>query len=106
MSFRDFSEYIMEFNRLDEKLQNPNMQKKYYDKWMKKYAEVFKCKNDNLKAIEWDLRCRKALREIFSSATFFIEAKKKFRDEMFFFVLFRVVLFLVSCNICKYFSRC
>lgn len=60
MSFKDFSEYRFGFNRLDVKLQNLNMQKKYHDKWMKKYAEVFKCEKNNLIAIEWDLRCRKA----------------------------------------------
>lgn len=76
MSFNDFSNYIFGFNRLDEKLDNVNDQTKYYNKWMKKYANIFKCEEQCLNAIEWDLRCRKALREIFSSATFFIESKK------------------------------
>lgn len=83
MSFMDYSEYRFSFNRLDAKLQNSDRQKKYYEKWMKKYTEVFKCKKKNLIAIEWDLRCRKALREIFSSATFFIEAKKNLEMKCF-----------------------
>lgn len=76
MSFMDFSSYRFEFNRLDAKLKSLDDQKKYHDKWMKKYARIFKCEETSLVAIEWDLRCRKALREIFSSATFYIEAKK------------------------------
>lgn len=76
MSFMDFSSYITSFNRLDAKLSDMDMQKKYYDKWMQKYARIFKCETKQLNSIEWDLRCRKALHEIFSSATFFIEAKK------------------------------
>lgn len=83
MSFSDFSSYIFNFNRLDVKLMNPDEQKKYYDKWMQKYAKLFKSDNGNLNAIEWDLRCRKAIREIFSSATFFVEAKKNLEMKCF-----------------------
>jgi len=83
MSFADFSSYRFGFNRLDSKLKISDDQKKYYNKWMKKYAEIFKSEEKSLIAIEWDLRCRKALREIFSSATFFIEAKKNLEMKCF-----------------------
>lgn len=83
MSFNDFSDYVFEFDRLDAKLQNPDIQKKYYNRWMKKYAEIFKSEGITLVVIEWELRCRKALREIFSSATFFIEATKNLEMRCF-----------------------
>ena len=76
MSFNKFSSYSFAFDRLDAKVECQDMQKRYYDKWMQKYSQVFENPNGSWAAIEWDLRCKKALREIFSSATFFIEAKK------------------------------
>lgn len=76
MSFADFSNYRFGFNELDAKLKNLETQKKYYDKWMKKYAGIFKYNENSLTSIEWDLRCRKALREIFSSATFLLKHRK------------------------------
>lgn len=82
MSFSEFSSYRYVFNRLDEKLKNLDDQKKYYDKWMQKYGEVFG-KGENLDSIEWDLRCRKSLHEIFLSATFFIEACETFEMKCF-----------------------
>lgn len=48
MSFADFSCYRFDFNRLDAKLKSPDEQKKYYDKWMQKYAKVFKSDNGYL----------------------------------------------------------
>ena len=75
MAFRDYSEYIFGFKALDLKKPDIIEQKKYYNKWMQKYSVVFNG-DDNFQGIEWDLRCKKALREIFSSATFFMEAKK------------------------------
>lgn len=75
MAFRDFSKYIYEFNALDMRLPDKSDQIKYYNKWMRNYSIIFKS-DYNFVGIEWDLRCRKALREIFTSATFFIEAKK------------------------------
>lgn len=83
MSFKDFSSYNFGFNRLDAKLKNSDDQNKYYNKWMKKYNKIFKSKEKSLIVIEWDLRCRKALHEIFSSATFFIEAKKNLEMKCF-----------------------
>ena len=74
MSFNDYSSYGFQFDRLDNHLQDTNAQKKYYDKWMKKYSEVFKSEENLLIAMEWDLRCRKSLREIFFSATLYQEA--------------------------------
>lgn len=75
MAFQDFSEYSFGFEKLDAMMPNLEEQKKYYNRWIQKYSTVFNV-DCNFVGIEWDLRCRKALREIFSSATFYIEAKK------------------------------
>lgn len=75
MSFGRFSPYVFSFYSLDENMPVEQEQEKYYTRWMKKYSTIFKTE-DNFVAIEWDLRCRKALREIFSSATFYVEGKK------------------------------
>ena len=75
MSFGRFSPYVFGFYSLDENMPDEQKQEKYYARWMQKYSEVFKTR-DSFIAVEWDLRCRKALREIFSSATFYIEGKK------------------------------
>ena len=75
MAFQDFSRYIFGFSALDTKMPDIIDQRKYYDRWMCKYSYIFSS-DDNFHGIEWDLRCRKTLREIFSSATFFMEAKK------------------------------
>ena len=75
MAFRDYSKYLFGFGALDLKMSDIIEQKKYYNRWMQKYSAVFNG-DDNFQGIEWDLRCKKALREIFSSATFFMEAKK------------------------------
>lgn len=83
MSFNNFSSYRFAFNILDAKLTSEEEQKKYYNKWMKKYAGIFICEEKSIVTIEWDLRCRKALHEIFSSATFFIEAKKNLEMKCF-----------------------
>lgn len=76
MSFSRFSNVSCNFTRLDTKLNDLVLQENYYNRWMQKYAQVFKTSSPDLIGIEWDLRCRKSLREIFSSATFLIEAKK------------------------------
>jgi len=81
MSFNDYSDYGFQFNRLDFHLPNTDSQKKYYDRWMQKYSNLFKY--DNYLSMEWDLRCRKCLREIFSSATFFLEAQKNLENRCF-----------------------
>lgn len=83
MSFNDYSTYRFQFDRLDKRLPDTAFQKKYYDKWIKKYSEIFKHEDEFLISMEWDLRCRKALREIFSSATFYQEAKKNLENRCF-----------------------
>ena len=87
MSFQNFSNYRFAFNRLDSKLASPDAQKRYYNKCMQKYATIFKGEEKVSVAVEWDLRCRKALREIFSSATFFIEAKKDLEMKCFLHII-------------------
>ena len=74
MSFEMFSNYRFGFSMLDYKMPEEKSQIQYYDRWMKKYAELFE--NGNEKAVEWEVRCQKSVREIFTSANFFIEAKK------------------------------
>lgn len=74
MSFNRFSPYTANFSRLDKRIDDEANQQKYYNRWMLKYSRLFS-KDNNWAVIEWDLRCRKALREIFSSATFYAEAK-------------------------------
>lgn len=75
-SFKDFSEYIYNFNRLDSKITDQCSPDKYYQRWMKKYSKVFVNDISTCCLLEWDLRCKRALREMFSSATFFVEAQK------------------------------
>lgn len=83
MSFNDFSDYTIKFDRLDARISDPKRQNKYYLRWREKYANTFKTENKLLIAIEWDLRCKRALREIFSSATFYVEAKKNLEMRCF-----------------------
>lgn len=83
MSFNDYSKYIFSFSRLDNLLPDISLQKHYYNKWMTKYSNIFKQDSTILQSMEWDLRCRKSLREIFSSATFFQEAKKNLEYKCF-----------------------
>ncbi len=83
MAFHDFSSYIFQFPYLDQRMEHPADQKKYYDRWMKKYGDRFAGDDETMTVIEWDLRCRKALRGIFSSATFFIEARKDLQMRCF-----------------------
>jgi len=78
-SFKDFSNYKFEFIRLDKKITKKCTPAAYYQRWMEKYAKIFKSDFSNLCGIEWDLRCKKALREVFASSTFYVEAKKGLR---------------------------
>lgn len=105
MSFQNFSNYRFAFNRLDSKLASPDAQKRYYNKWMQKYATIFKGEEKVSVAVEWDLRCRKALREIFSSATFFIEAKKDLEMKCFSSYYF-CVLFIIPRNLFEHIFGC
>uniref|UniRef100_UPI003FEE4DE2 hypothetical protein n=1 Tax=Eubacterium sp. TaxID=142586 RepID=UPI003FEE4DE2 len=82
MSFNKYSKYIFDFELLDKKFPDEQNQERYYNRWMEKYNSVFETEN-NFKCIEWDLRCKKSLKEIFSSATFFIEAKKNLETKCF-----------------------
>lgn len=82
MSFSQFSPYTAIFSRLDRKLADVSNQQRYYNRWMQKYSRIF-TEEDDWAVIEWDLRCRKALREIFSSATFFAEARINLKMKCF-----------------------
>ena len=75
MSFKRFSKYCFSFSSLDSNMSNLKDQEAYYNRWMQKYSTIFSSVNDFI-AVEWDLRCRKALREMFSSAILYTEGKK------------------------------
>ena len=81
MAFQNFSEYYYCFNLLDIKMPNEKKQLKYYERWMKKYSEVFK--DNDFTCVEWELRCQKSMREIFTASNFFIEAKKNLEMRCF-----------------------
>ncbi|WP_367888467.1 hypothetical protein [Bacillus wiedmannii] len=72
MAFEKYSEYTcVNFNLLNKNL-NTNQQGLYYSQWKKKYDKILAGNNA---IIEWDIRSRKALKEIATSATFFKEAE-------------------------------
>lgn len=75
MSFKRFSKYCFGFSSLDSSMPDLKAQEAYYNRWMQKYSTIFSSDNDFI-VVEWDLRCRKALREIFSSAMLYTEGKK------------------------------
>lgn len=75
-SFKDFSPYVFSFERLDKKITDTCTPSNYYQSWMKKYAELFKADSSTMNVVELDLRGKKSLREMFASATFFVEVEK------------------------------
>lgn len=75
ISFKIFSDYCYSFGMLDSEMPNLKEQEKYHNRWMQKYATIFKNADSSI-GIEWDLRCRKALKEMFSSAMLYTECKK------------------------------
>lgn len=82
MAFEKYSTYIYGFHKLNDMLGDETKQEKYYCKWMKKYGQLFSEENSWM-CIEWDLRCRRSMREIFSSAMFLVEAKKCLETKCF-----------------------
>lgn len=78
-SFKDFSDYRFNFDRLDQKITKNCTPVAYYQRWMEKYAKIFKANMEDLCVIEWDLRCKKVLRERFAASTFYVEAGKSLK---------------------------
>lgn len=71
------------FSMIENILSTEELQEAYYIKWREKYAIAFNKKDNFTNALEWDLRCRKAMREIFTSATLYVEAKKNLEMKCF-----------------------
>ncbi|WP_053957453.1 hypothetical protein [Inediibacterium massiliense] len=69
------------FNELNKSISIDIDRKKYYDKWMEKYSNLFRSKNSNIH-MEWSIRNSKAMKEIYHSATFYIESKKALENGM------------------------
>ncbi len=83
MAFERFSKYcntnfgLLNGNMLDEK-----NQQMYYERWMRRYAELFKDNNEKI-IIEWDLRIRKAMKEVLTSASFYVESTCTYKSNCF-----------------------
>lgn len=71
MGFEKYSDSFINFALLNKNLDS-SKQGAYYHKWKKRYDNITP---DERLIIEWDIRNRKALKEIATSATFFIEAE-------------------------------
>lgn len=76
MSFESFNKGIYSnFSYLNKNIENCELQNKYYQKCMHAYSAISK-RGDNNDIIEWSIRIRKSLKEIFTSALFYIESEK------------------------------
>lgn len=73
MSLQDFSNSSCTFSYLASELKNEDAQQKYIDTWQQKYAPVFKGKDERV-IIEWDIRTSRALKGVFTSASFYVES--------------------------------
>lgn len=74
MAFQDLSEYVnVNFDRLDKFIPDTVKQKQYYQIQYNHYNKLFKASND-LAILLWDIRLQKALKEVFTSASFYIES--------------------------------
>jgi len=75
MSFEDHSQYfVSNFSHLNRRLGSEKEISSYQSKWIEKYTGVFKhCKART--TIDWDVRTSKSLKEVFTSASFYMEAQ-------------------------------
>lgn len=74
MGFEKFSPYLIDFSVLNSNLSDPLEQEKYHQKWISRYNKVFKSGTDE-EVIIWSIRLRRCMKEIFTSAAFYVEAK-------------------------------
>ena len=75
MPFENHSQYnTTNFSHLNRKLKDEKEISRYHSKWVEKYTFVFKnCKAKTV--IDWDVRTSKSLKEIFTSAAFYMESR-------------------------------
>lgn len=71
-NFKDLNKYIHDETEID----------KYYSNYMEKYSNLFKESKD-IDVIEWQIRIRRALKELFTSASFYIESKKMLEEKYY-----------------------
>lgn len=83
MAFEKYSRYgNTNFCLLNAIMPDEKAQKIYYERWMTRYAKLFKDGNDE-NIIEWDLRTRKAMKEVLTSASFYVEATCVYKSSCF-----------------------
>ena len=83
MGFEKYSKHFnVNFSYLNMTISDEILQEKYYQSFMTKYSNISKAKNEN-DIILWDIRLRRSLKEIFSSASFFIEAEHVYKQKCF-----------------------
>lgn len=83
MSFERFNKGIYSnFSYLNKNIASCELQDKYYQKCMQQYSTITK-KKDIKDIIEWSIRIRKSLKEIFTSALFYVESEKCKTDGCF-----------------------
>lgn len=83
MALEEFSKYCnVNFSYLNQNMSDLNKQKKYYQKYVEKYNSISK-KNNRNDIILWDVRLRKSLKEIFTSAAFFVEGQYVYEQNCF-----------------------
>lgn len=75
MPFEEFSQYsVSNFSHLNRKLMNEKDIHRYHSQWIEKYTRVFKGSKAKT-VIDWDVRTSKSLKEVFTSAAFYMEAQ-------------------------------
>ena len=76
MAFERFNKGIYSnFSYINRNIINYELQQKYYEKRMQEYSVVSK-RNNKVDILEWAIRIRKSLKEIFTSALFYCESEK------------------------------
>lgn len=76
MGFERFNKGIYSnFSYINRNITNSELQQKYYEKRMQEYSVVSK-RNNKVDILEWAIRIRKSLKEIFTSALFYCESEK------------------------------
>ncbi len=74
MAFEEFSSYGgANFNLLNIRVKDKKDQEKYINGWKQRYAKVFK-EGEEDQAFLWSIRVYKALKEIFTSSSFYLES--------------------------------
>lgn len=101
MAFEEFSKYsAINFSHLNAQVQDKKVQEKYIFDWKQRYAKVFK-EGGKEQAFLWNIRAHKALKEAFTSSSFYLESliAKESRSWAAFYFLSYYSIFhaLLSC---------